>query len=106
MVAISGGVGHGLRQNFTARILRHLGAAFSRKRSADGCLVWLHVINEEDANARRLDDVDGLDTDAWTHMAGGHGIIRYDVGRDDDGDDAAVVGANVVELSPDDRRER
>src|SRR5437667_10879531 len=92
---------HDFRANFTASVLRHLSAALCRKRSADHRLVWLHVSNGKDADARRLDDVDGVDADAWTDMAGRLGIVRRHVGRDDDRDDAAVVGAHAVAVSPD-----
>src|SRR5215469_12908520 len=97
---------HDVRENFTTRILRHLSAALSRERSAYNCLVWLHVIDGRDAHARRLDDVDDLDTGAGTDVAGRRGSIRCHVGRDDDGDDAAVIGANAVVLSADTWQER
>ena len=97
---------HDFRENFTAGILRHFSVALSHQRSGDHRLVWLHVIHARDAHARRLDDVDVLDTDAGTDMARRHRLFRRHMGRDDDGDDAAVVGANALELSPDDWQER
>jgi hypothetical protein len=33
-------------------------------RTADHRLVRIHVVDGSDANARRLDDVDGMDADA------------------------------------------
>jgi predicted metal-binding membrane protein len=69
-------------------------------RTADHRLVRIHVDDGSDADARRLDDVDGMDAEAWTDMAERGGIIRWHVARDDDGDDAAVVGAHTVALSP------
>ena len=80
--------------NFTASLLRHLSSAVCRKRGADDRLVWFHVGYGRDAHARRLENVDGMDADAWAYMAGRRCIIRWHVGRDDGGDDAAVVGAN------------
>lgn len=88
------------RANFTASLLRHLSAALCRKRGADDRLVWLHVSYTRDADARRLDDVDGMDADAWAYMAGRRFIIHWHVGSDDGGDDAAVVRAHTVALSP------
>src|SRR5438067_1549953 len=57
-----------------------------------------HVAAGRDADARRLDDVDGVDADARTNVARRGGVVPRHVGRDDGGDDAAVVGPNAVEL--------
>src|SRR5258708_20600025 len=42
-----------------------------------------------------------MDDDAWTDMARRRVVVRRHVGRDDGGDDAPVVGAHAVALSPD-----
>jgi len=61
--------------------------------------VRVHVGDGRDADARRLDDVDGVDADARTDVARRRVVPRY-VGRDDGGDDAAVLGPNAVALPP------
>ncbi len=58
----------------------------------------VNVGDERDADARRLDNVNGVDADARTDVARGHGVVPRHVGRDDDGDDAAMPSANVVAL--------
>jgi len=50
--------------SFPAKLLRRLGAARRRQRDGDDCLVRVHVGDGRNANARRLDDVDGVDADA------------------------------------------
>ena len=77
--------GHGFRAIFTANVSRRLSAALRSERSVDDRLVRVHVDDVPDADARRLDDVDGVDADAWTDMAGLRGIIRWHVVRDDGG---------------------
>jgi hypothetical protein len=67
-----------------------LGAALRRQRGADDRLVRVHVGDGRDADARRLDDVDGVDADARTDVARRRGVVPRHVGRDDGGDDAAV----------------
>src|SRR5262245_46265193 len=57
---------HVFRASFPARLLRRLGAALRRQRDADDPLVRVHVGDGGDADARRLDDVDGVDADART----------------------------------------
>jgi hypothetical protein len=54
---------HGLRASFPANLLWRLGAALCRQRGGDDRLVRLYVGDGRDANARRLDDVDGADAD-------------------------------------------
>src|SRR5512132_1143961 len=54
---------HGFRASFPASLLRRLGAALRRQRGGDDRLVRVHVGDGRDADARRLDDVDGLDAD-------------------------------------------
>ena len=46
----------------------------------------IHVTDGRDADARRLDDVDDVDADAGAEVGRRHGVVRRDVGRDDDGD--------------------
>ena len=60
----------------------------------------VHVGDGRDADARRLDDVDGVDADARTDVARRRGVVPRHVGRDDGGDDAAVPGPHAVALSP------
>src|SRR5262245_19270085 len=89
---------HGFRATFTTSLLRPLRAALRRQRGADDRLVPVHVGHGTDVDARRLDDVDGLDADARTDLAGRRGIVPRHVGCDDDGDDAAVLDPDVVAL--------
>src|SRR5712691_2965058 len=72
---------HGFRANFGASLLRRLGAG-------------------RDADARRLDDGDGVDADARTDVARRRGVVPRHVGRDAGGDDAAVPGPHAVALPP------
>src|SRR6266513_5932235 len=90
----------GFRASFPASLLRRLGAALRRQRGGDDRLVRVHVGDGRDANARRLDDVDGVDADARTDLARRCGVVPWHVGRDDGGDDAAVLGPNAVALPP------
>src|ERR1700730_5870375 len=60
---------HGFRASFPASLLRRLGAALRRQRGGDDRLVRVHVGDGRDADARRLDDVDGVDADAPTDVA-------------------------------------
>ena len=60
----------------------------------------VHVGDGRDADARRLDDVDGVDADARTDVGRRRGVVPLHVGRDDGGDDAAVLGPNAVALPP------
>ena len=50
------------------------------------------------ADARRLDDVDGVDADAGTGVARRRGVVPRHVGRDDGGDDAAVARPDAAAL--------
>ena len=49
-------------------------------------------------DARRLDDVDGLDTDARTNLARRRRLVSRHMDRDDGGDDAALIGADALAL--------
>src|SRR5260221_4125209 len=94
------------RSRGPASLLRPVGAALRRQRGGDDRLVRVHVGDGRDADARRLDDVDGLDADARTDVARRRGVVPRHVGRDDGGDDAAILGPNAVALSPGRRRDR
>src|SRR5438067_8299750 len=95
---------HGFRASFPARLLRRLDAALRWQRGGNDRLVLIHVGDGRDADARRLDDVDGVDADARTDVARRRGVVPRHVGRDDAGDDAAIVGASAMAL-PRGRRE-
>src|SRR5438552_17570369 len=88
------------RANFPPNVLRSLGAAVRRDHGGHERLVHLHVGDESDANARRLDDADDVDADAGTNVARRCDVVPRHVGRDDAGHDAAVSGSDVVALSP------
>src|SRR5712671_1431202 len=91
---------HGFRATFPASLFRRLGAALRRQRGGDDRLVRIHVGDGRDADARRLDDVDGVDANARTVVARRRGVVPWHVGRDDGGDDAAVSGPDAVALPP------
>src|SRR2546428_1034650 len=57
-----------------ASLLRRLGAALRRQRGSDDRLVRVHVGDGRDADARRLDDVDGVDADPRTDVARRRGV--------------------------------
>src|SRR5712664_2520936 len=90
----------GFRASFPASLLRRLGAALCRQRGGDDRLVRVHVGDGRDADARWLDDVDGVDADARTDVARRRGVVPCHVGRDDGRDDAAVLGPDAVALPP------
>ena len=52
-----------------------------------------------DADARRLDDVDDVDADARTDVAGRRSVVPRHVDRDDGGDDAAIARPDADALS-------
>src|SRR6266581_7164765 len=89
---------HGFRASFPASVFRRLGAALRCQRGAYDCLVRVHVGDGRDADARRLGDVDGVDADARTDVARRRGVVPRHVGRDDGGNDAAVLGPDAVAL--------
>jgi len=68
--------------------------------------VRVDVGDGRDVDARRLDDVDGVDADARTDVAWCRGVVPRHVGRDDGGDDAAVPDPDAVALSSGRRRHR
>jgi Predicted metal-binding integral membrane protein (DUF2182) len=89
-----------LRSMSSGRAFWRLGAALRCKRGGDDCLARVHVGNGRDADARRLDDVDGVDADARTDVARRRGDVPGHVDRDDGGDDAAVPGPDAFAISP------
>src|ERR1700730_12628530 len=91
---------HGFRASFPASVLWRLSAALRCQRGNHDRLVRVHVGDGRDADARRLDDVDGVDEDARTGVARRRGVVPWHVGRDDGGDDVAVPGPDAVVLSP------
>src|SRR5260370_8794605 len=64
---------HGFRASFPAGLLRRLGAALRCQRGGDDRLVRVHVGDGRDADARRLDDVDGGDADPGQTLPGAAG---------------------------------
>src|SRR2546430_12612863 len=97
---------HGFRASFPANVFWRLSAALRYQRSGNDRLVRVHVGDGRDADARRLDDVDGVDADDPTDVARRRGVIPWHVGRGDGGDDAAVLGPNAVALPPGRRQDR
>src|SRR6266852_2055534 len=97
---------HGFRASFPASLLRRLGAALRRQRGDDDRPVRVYAGDGRDADARRLDDVDGVDADARTDMARRRGVVPRHVGRDDGRDDAAILAADAVALPPGRRQNR
>src|SRR5437660_9496832 len=91
---------HGFRASFPARLFWRLSAALRCQRGGNDRLVRVHVGDGRDADGWRLDDVDGVGADARTDVARRCGVVPWHVGRDDGGDDAAVLGANAVALPP------
>src|SRR5450631_2185324 len=92
--------------SFATSLPRRLGAAVRRQRGSDGPLVRVDVVDARDADARRLDDVDGVDADVRTDVARRRGVVPRNVGGDDGSDDAAILGANAVALSSGRRQDR
>src|SRR5262249_18701812 len=68
---------HVFRASFPARLLRCLGAALCYQRGGNDRLVHIHVGGGRDADARRLDDVDGVDADARTDVARDGGVVPW-----------------------------
>jgi len=62
--------------------------------------VRVHVGDGRDADARRLDDFDGLDADAVPDVALRRHVVPYNVGHDDGGEDAAVSTAPFPSVQP------
>ena len=82
---------HGFRASFPASVFWLLSAALRCQRGSNDRLVRVHIGDGRDADARRLDDVDGVDADARTDVARRRDVVPWHVGRDDGGDDAAVL---------------
>src|SRR5437667_3877774 len=91
---------HVFRWSLPASLFWRLSAALRCQRGGNDRLVRVHVGDGRDADDRRLDDVDGVDADARTDVARRRGVVPWHVGRDDGGDDAAVLGPNAVALPP------
>src|SRR5256885_16179827 len=91
---------HGFRASFPAKVLWRFGPALCRKRSRNDCLVHINVSDGRDADAWRLDNVDGMDADARTDVARRYGRVPRYVDGDDGGNDAAVSDPDAVALSP------
>ena len=73
---------------------RCIGAAFCRQHGGHDRLGRIHVHNGWHADARRLDNVNDVDARAGLVWPGV--VVSRNVGRDDDGDDDAIPGANAV----------
>jgi hypothetical protein len=56
-----------------------LGAALRCQRGGNDRLVRVHVGDGRDADARWLDDVDGVDADARTHVDSRGGMVAIDL---------------------------
>src|SRR5882762_6582993 len=91
---------HGFRASSPANFFWRLSAALCGQRGGNDRLVRVHVGDGRDADAWRLDDVDGMDANTRTDVARGRGVVPRHVGRDDGGDDATVLGPNAVALPP------
>jgi predicted dithiol-disulfide oxidoreductase (DUF899 family) len=91
---------HGFRSHLRASVSWRLCAALRCQCGGNDRLVHIDVGDRRDADARRLDDVDGMDADARTDVAWRRGVVPWDVDRDDGGDDAAVPGPDASALPP------
>ena len=83
-----------------------LALLFAASAAATVCVVRVDVGDGRDADARRLDDVDGVDADVRTDMARRRDVVPRHVGRDDGRDDAAILRPCVVALSRGARQDR
>src|SRR5665213_1132406 len=105
----NGGTGdlatHGFRASVPAGLFRRLGTALRLQRGSDDPLLH-HVGDGRDADARWLDDVDGVDAHARTDVVRCRGVVPRHVDRHDGSDDAAILGARAVALPPGRRQER
>src|SRR6202521_179365 len=97
-----GGTTSTQRDDISASFRRQRGTALCRQHGSDDHLVRVHVGDGRDGDARRLDDVDGVDADARADGARRRGVVPWNVGRDDGGDDAAVLGPHARALPPGD----
>ena len=73
---------------------------FLAERGGDDRLAHVDVGDGRDADAGRLDDVDGVGAELRADVARRRGVVPRHVDGDDGGDDAAVAGAGAVALSP------
>src|SRR6185312_1542380 len=90
------------RQSFPLRLCADL----PHQLDGDHHLVWLHVGDGRDADARRLGNVDDVDADAGADLARDRRVCARNVAGDDAGDDAALPGTDAVALPPEDRDRR
>src|SRR5260221_14097275 len=93
----------GFEALFPQNLLWCIGAAHCRQHSGHNSLGCVHVHNGWHADARRLDNVNDVDALAGLVWLGV--VVSRDVGRDDDGDDDAIPGANAVTVPPGHRNE-
>src|SRR5581483_6880928 len=91
---------HEFRSSVRAKVSWSLSAALRSQRGVDDRLVHIHAGNGDDADAGRLLDVDTVDADARTDVAGRRGVIPRHVCCDDGGNDVAVPDPDVVALPP------
>src|ERR1700704_4531230 len=91
---------HVFRGSLEPRFPWRLGAALRRQRGGNDRLVRVHVGDGRDDDARRLDDVDGVDAHARTDVDRRRGVVPRHVGRDDGSDDAAIPDTKSVALPP------
>src|SRR6185436_3252376 len=84
------------RTSLGACLLRRFGSALRSEHGGNDRLVRIHV--GRDADARRLDDVDGVDEDARPDVDWRRGLFPFHVGLDDGGDEAAIAGPDAVAL--------
>src|SRR5512145_3201370 len=68
---------HGFRASVRASGSWRLSAALRCQRGGDDRLVRVHVGDGRDADARWLDDVDGVDADARTDVARRRGVVPW-----------------------------
>lgn len=78
-----------------ATVSRHFSAGLRCERNTHSWVVRGHVCDAGHADARRLDNVDGVDANARSDVDRRRNVVRWDVGRDDGGDDDAVLGPNA-----------
>src|SRR4030095_5774027 len=82
---------HGFRSILRGVIRWRLRVALRWQHDADARLVRIPA-GDGEADARRLDDVNGVDADARSDVARRRDVVPRHVDRDDGRDDAAVPG--------------
>ncbi len=81
-------------------------AALRRVRGDHDRLVRVDVRKGRSGDARRLDDVDGVDADAAPNLTWQRGVVLQHVDGHDGRDDAAILDADALALSRGRRQER